>query len=102
MLAAANPCGFALLPAYLSLLVVGEDAPGRPAAAARALVLTAAMTLGFAVVFGVFGLVISPVAGSVQQHLPWFGVAVGLLLAGMGGWLLAGRHLPSFGLTLRR
>ena len=111
MLAAANPCGFALLPAYLSLLVVGDDnvgarprshGPGRPAAAARALVLTAAMTLGFAVVFGVFGLVISPVAGSAQQHLPWFGVAVGLLLAGMGGWLLAGRHLPSFGLTLRR
>src|SRR5690348_1440372 len=90
MLAAANPCGFALLPAYLSLLVVGDDAPGRPAAAGRALVLTAAMTAGFAGVFGVFGLVVAPVAGSLQRHLPWFGVVSGLLLAGAGGWLLAG------------
>ena len=102
MLAAANPCGFALLPAYLSLLVVGDDAPSRPAAAARALVLTAAMTAGFAGVFGVFGLIVSPVAGSLQRHLPWFGVVVGLLLVGMGGWLLAGRQLPAIGLRLRR
>jgi cytochrome c biogenesis protein CcdA len=102
MLAAANPCGFALLPAYLSLLVVGDDAPSRPAAAARALVLTTAMTAGFAGMFGLFGLIVAPVASSVQQHLPWFGVVSGLLLVGVGGWLLAGRKLPAFGLTLRR
>jgi hypothetical protein len=29
MLAAVNPCGFALLPAYLSLLVVGDTSPSR-------------------------------------------------------------------------
>lgn len=27
MLAAVNPCGFALLPAYLSLLVLSDDSP---------------------------------------------------------------------------
>ena len=27
MLAAINPCGFALLPAYLSLLVTGDTSP---------------------------------------------------------------------------
>jgi cytochrome c biogenesis protein CcdA len=102
MVAAANPCGFALLPAYLSLLVVGDDAPSRSAAVARALVLTAAMTAGFAGLFGVFGLVVAPVAGSLQRHLPWFGVTVGLLLVGVGGWLLAGRQLPALGLRLRR
>jgi cytochrome c biogenesis protein CcdA len=100
MLAAVNPCGFALLPAYLSLLVVGDDAPGRPAAVARALGSTAAMTAGFVGVFGLFGLVVAPAAGAVQQHLPWAAVGFGLLLAGLGGWLVAGRQLP--GPRLRR
>ncbi|MFI2369266.1 hypothetical protein [Streptomyces sp. NPDC018833] len=30
MLAAVNPCGFALLPAYLSLLVLGDATPTPP------------------------------------------------------------------------
>ncbi|QPP05666.1 cytochrome c biogenesis protein CcdA [Streptomyces bathyalis] len=102
MLAAVNPCGFALLPAYLSLLVLGEDSPSRGAAVGRALSATAAMTLGFAAVFGLFGLVVAPVAGQVQQHLPWFTVVFGLLLAGVGVWLLAGRELPTLLPKVRR
>ena len=77
MLAAVNPCGFALLPAYLFLLVLGEDRPSRWAAVGRALALTAAMTLGFVAVFGIFGLVITPIAASVPRYLPWHGPAGG-------------------------
>jgi cytochrome c-type biogenesis protein len=98
MLAAVNPCGFALLPAYLSFLVLGDDSPGRRTAVGRALVLTSAMTLGFAVTFGVFGLVVAPAASSIQQHLPWFTIGLGLALLGLGIWLLAGRHIPGFNL----
>ena len=58
------------------------------------------MTLGFIVVFGVFGLVISPVASQVQQYLPWFTVAFGVLVVTAGAWLLAGREVPK--LRLRR
>ncbi len=94
MLAAVNPCGFALLPAYLSVLVLGDDSPGPGRAVGRALALTAWMTLGFVLVFGVFGLVISPVAGQVQQYLPWFTTVFGALVALAGLWLLAGRELP--------
>jgi len=93
MLAAVNPCGFALLPAYVSLLLAGSESLSRPAAAWRAAVLSIAMTSGFAGVFAVFGLVISPVAGQVQRHLPWFTVALGATLALMGLWLAAGRSL---------
>ena len=99
MLAAVNPCGFALLPAYLTLLVLGDDSPGPGRAVARALALTGWMTLGFVVVFGVFGLVISPVAGQVQQYLPWFTTVFGVLVAGAGLWLLLGRELPRVQLT---
>ena len=47
MLAAVNPCGFALLPAYLSILVLGGNQPGRGTAVRRALVSTGCLTLGF-------------------------------------------------------
>jgi cytochrome c biogenesis protein CcdA len=94
VLAAVNPCGFALLPAYLSLLVI-DEASTRRAAVARALALTAGMTAGFVAVFGVFGAVLAPVATWLPARLPWFTVGFGLLLALLGGWLLAGRHLPA-------
>jgi cytochrome c biogenesis protein CcdA len=94
MLAAVNPCGFALLPAYLSVLVLGDDSPGTGRAVGRALALTGWMTLGFVAVFGLFGLLISPVASQVQRYLPWFTVGFGVLLVAVGLWLLAGRELP--------
>jgi hypothetical protein len=46
MVAAINQCGFALLPAYLSLLVIGDSTDGRRSAVGRALALTGAMTWG--------------------------------------------------------
>ncbi len=100
MLAAVNPCGFALLPAYLSVLVLGDDSPGAGRAVGRAAALTGWMTLGFVAVFGVFGLLVSPVAASAQQYLPWFTTAFGVAVAAAGVWLLLGRDLPT--LRLRR
>ncbi len=93
LVAALNPCGFALLPAYLGLIVAGDaDAvPGR--ALARALRMTAAMSIGFVAVFGVFGAVVVPLALSLERYLPWATILIGLLLALAGGWLLAGREL---------
>lgn len=98
MLAALNPCGFALLPAYLTLLVTG-DQPNRVVAVARALKMTAAMTAGFTSVFAVFGLAVAPVAGSAQRYLPWFSLLVGLAILAAGLWLLTGRSitLPRIG-----
>ena len=106
MLASVNPCGFALLPAYLSLLILGTpdeaaEGVGRGEAVRRALMLTAAMTAGFVLVFGVFGLVVQPVAAGAQAYLPWFTLLLGLGLAGIGGWLLAGRAMPSLRLPGR-
>ncbi|PZG18123.1 cytochrome C biogenesis protein [Micromonospora craterilacus] len=98
LLAAVNPCGFALLPAYLSFLVLdGSDGGGRSRAVGRALLLTAAMTVGFVAVFGVFGLLAAPAADVIARHLPWVSVAIGLVLVALGGVLLAGRQLPTVG-----
>ncbi|MGI5149332.1 cytochrome c biogenesis CcdA family protein [Plantactinospora sp. CA-294935] len=96
LLAAVNPCGFALLPAYVSFLVLDEsDSGGRSRAVGRALLLTAAMTVGFVAVFGVFGLLAAPAADAIARHLPWVSIAIGLALTALGGILLAGRQLPT-------
>lgn len=99
MLAALNPCGFALLPAYLTLLVTGEQ-PSRLIAVGRALTMTAAMTAGFTAVFAGFGLLVAPVVVSAQRYLPWFTVVVGVALAAAGIWMLAGRTLPGVRLSV--
>lgn len=93
MLAAVNPCGFAMLPAYLSLLVAGP-ADGR-GAVGRALTATAGLTLGYALVFGAFGLAVAPLADWLRPRLPWLTVTLGVLLALAGCWLLTGRRLPT-------
>jgi cytochrome c biogenesis protein CcdA len=97
VLAAVNPCGFALLPAYVSLLVVGDagTAPRPGAALGRALALTAAMTAGFVAVFGVFGLLAAPAADWLTQRLPWLTIVIGIVLIGLGAWLAAGRQITS-------
>jgi cytochrome c biogenesis protein CcdA len=77
------------------LLVLGDDSPDGASAVGRALTATAAMTMGFTVVFGLFGLALTPVAGQIEQHLPWFTVAFGVLLAVVGLWLMTGRDLPA-------
>jgi cytochrome c biogenesis protein CcdA len=94
--AAFNPCGFALLPAYLGLLVAGG---GRTGAVLRALRFAAGMTVGFVVVFGLVGVVLAPLALSLERYLPVVTVLVGVLLVGLGAWLLAGRTLAIPGLA---
>lgn len=106
MVGAVNPCGFALLPAYLSVLVAGDRTrPEAPRAGARAvrraLACTAALTTGYMAVFGAFGVLLAPLSGVLQPRLPWLTVVLGVALAGLGGWLLAGRSLPAPGAGLR-
>ncbi|MEU1754209.1 cytochrome c biogenesis protein CcdA [Micromonospora matsumotoense] len=93
MLGAVNPCGFAILPAYLSLLVAGP-ADGR-GAIGRALTAAAGLTCGYVVVFGAFGLAVAPLADWLRPRLPWLTVTLGLGLLALGLWLLAGRRLPT-------
>jgi cytochrome c biogenesis protein CcdA len=97
LVAALNPCGFALLPGYLALVVRGDNtATGAWAgiqAVARAALATVAMAVGFIAVFGTFTALTVAAASTVQRYLPYVTVLVGLILVCVGLWLLAGRHL---------
>lgn len=93
LVAALNPCGFAMLPAYLAL-VVRDGESGNPAAVVgRAVAATAAMTLGFVAVFGLFGLLTVSLASTVQSYMPYVTIVIGVALVAVGGWLLSGREL---------
>ncbi|WP_420109126.1 cytochrome c biogenesis CcdA family protein [Mycolicibacter arupensis] len=93
LVAALNPCGFAFLPGYLGLVIAGSGETSRPAALARAALATVTMATGFLTVFGIFGLVVSPLIASAQKYLPFATVVVGVALLAIGGWLVSGRDL---------
>ncbi|WP_407835944.1 cytochrome c biogenesis CcdA family protein [Streptomyces sp. DSM 116496] len=96
-LAAVNPCGFAMLPAYLTLFIAQSSTGGTPsarlAALGRALAATAAMTAGFLAVFGIFGLALAPIASTVQRWLPTVTIVIGAALLLLGIFMLTGRNV---------
>jgi cytochrome c biogenesis protein CcdA len=97
LVAALNPCGFAMLPAYLLLVVRGQQAGQRSGLAAlgRALAATIGMALGFLTVFGLFGALTISAATTVQRYLPYGTAVIGIVLVALGVWLLSGRELTA-------
>jgi cytochrome c biogenesis protein CcdA len=95
LVAALNPCGFAFLPGYLGLVIAGASREtSAPGALARAGAATVAMSAGFLTVFGIFGLLVSPLIAAAQKYLPFATVIIGVLLIALAGWLLAGKDVP--------
>lgn len=92
MAASVNPCGFAMLPAYLAMFLGEQDRHG-PAGVGRAFAVSATLTAGFVAVFGLFGLAIAPLAVSIERYLPWATMVIGVVLVLMGIALMAGRQL---------
>ncbi|BBZ48668.1 cytochrome c biogenesis protein CcdA [Mycobacterium heidelbergense] len=96
LVAVLNPCGFAMLPAYLLLVVRGQQPERRGwAPIGRALAATVGMALGFLTVFGSFGALTISAAATVQRYLPYGTVVIGSVLVALGVWLLAGRELTA-------
>ncbi len=92
--ASANPCGFALLPAYVARqLAPGAEASSRSEALIRALVIGALTTAGFLVVFGSLGTAITLGLHWLTQVVPWLALAIGATLVLAGIAVLAGRRI---------
>lgn len=103
MVSAVNPCGFVMLPTYLALFLgqaaepgertgVGDATAGPDSRAglATALRVSAAVTAGFVLLFGVMGAGISVGLRSLTGFFPWLGLGTGVLLIGIGIWLALG------------
>ncbi len=100
--ATVNPCGFAMLPAYLGLYLGEQDADhiSLPSRLRRAMWVGSIMTAGFILLFGTAGIAIGAGAQSITEYVPWIGLGIGIILAIVGSWLLSGGNLYS-GLALR-
>jgi cytochrome c biogenesis protein CcdA len=97
MLAAVNPCGFVLLPAYL-LYFLGIDS-GQRAPLQRALKVSAAVSAGFLSVFLVVGTISRLFTQWIELRAKYAGFAVGLILMVFGIAMLLGWK-PSFSTAL--
>ena len=96
ILATVNPCGFAMLPAFLAFyLGDGEDSrPGhRAGRIANGLAVGAAVSAGFAGVFITAGLIVSAGLRSLVGYVPGVAVVIGGALVVVGLAMVAGRHI---------
>jgi cytochrome c biogenesis protein CcdA len=87
MVALVNPCGFALLPAYLGYFLGmkdGDERESRLVALNRAQVVGISMSVGFLAVFGVLGLALAGVISSIVDYLPWVTLIMGVGLVVLG------------------
>ena len=82
LVAAVNPCGFAMLPAYLSFFLGIEGETDRHVARAipRALAVSGVMTAGFVVVFALVGTILARLFRSIADQVGWLTLAIGLVL----------------------
>jgi len=91
MVASVNPCGFALLPAYVGAFVAGDDLSTRvDRRVARAVWVSFAVASGFAVLFTVLGTALNVASSPLRGRMPWVTIVVGAVMVVLGAAMLAG------------
>ena len=94
LVATVNPCGFAMLPAYLSYFMgINDESTSRGAHIRNALIVGAVVSAGFLLVFGVAGVLITAGIGVVIDLIPWLAIAVGVGVIILGIAMLFGYQL---------
>jgi len=96
MVASINPCGFAMLPTFITFYLSGDDAQkqvGLDRRLLRAMRIGIGVTAGFLLVFVTMGTVLSAGGRSVVQIAPWLGIVVGISLIGLGLRYLVGQGI---------
>ena len=98
IVSAVNPCGFAMLPAYLGLYLGTNEQDNEDVHPikhlAKGLKVGASVPAGFVALFGVAGIIIGLGARAVVVDiLPWLGLIIGVALAITGSWMVGGGKL---------
>jgi cytochrome c biogenesis protein CcdA len=90
LVATVNPCGFAMLPAYLSYFLGLEGDPDAQRSVLRAVAVGGTLTAGFVTVFAIVGLVIENISHAVLDVIPYATVVIGAGLVLLALAMLAG------------
>lgn len=103
MVSAVNPCGFFMLPVYLTLYLGAEEGNYQDTSIwhrmGKALWVTVMVVAGFGLLFGVVGGIVSAGGYFLMGLVPWLAVVIGILLIALGLWVLAGKSLSVPGIT---
>jgi cytochrome c-type biogenesis protein len=99
MVTTVNPCGIAMLPAFVALHL-GSHKEGFWSESVfkrviRALAMSAIVTLAFVFLFGILGIIVSLGGEPLFEAVPWIAVVIGVFLILLGIYLLFGGHLYS-------
>lgn len=93
VITAFNPCGFAMLPAYLSYFVgatANDETPTTASRVARAGIVGSTVTLGFVTVFGILGLLANELRSTIQKSSAYVALTTGVILFVLGVAMLRG------------
>lgn len=95
LLATVNPCGFALLPSFLSFYLGADEHPDLTTMTRvrQGFAVGSVLSLSFSSVFIITGLVVTAGLRGVLHALPWIAFAVGVLLTILGLAMLSGRRV---------
>ena len=101
MVAAFNPCGAAMLPAYIGYQLSGSAETTDPLKAViRGFYLGGVVTSGFVVLSLTVGLIITVGGDAIFNVVPFAGLGVGVGIALLGLWLLiSGKHMGIWAAT---
>jgi cytochrome c-type biogenesis protein len=91
--AALNPCGFAVLPAYLAYQLGQDAGAARALGAAHGLARGVVMTAGVLTLFALAGSSVGLARAVLLPVLPWLAVLVGAALVALGILLLLHRSI---------
>jgi cytochrome c biogenesis protein CcdA len=98
ILATLNPCGWAMLPTFVSCYLGAREGDYEQRTftnrATEGLTLGVLVTVGFLTVFGIASVIVSAGLRLVVQYMPFAALITGIVLVLLGLWLLAGRSLP--------
>jgi cytochrome c biogenesis protein CcdA len=93
LVAAFNPCGAAMFPAYVGYQLDAVQYSSSPVKSGlRAVVLGLSATAGFVVVFGTVGIILAAGGKAVDTFLPFVGLGVGVIITIVGLYLLISRR----------
>lgn len=94
LVSAVNPCGFPMLPAYMSFFIEFDDESETSSTRVpQALLSALAVSLGFFVVFVGLGVPINAGVTWIYRWMPWLTMVIGVILAAVGLGMLAGHRL---------
>lgn len=94
MIAVFNPCGFAMLPAWIAYFISRDEVDvDRLRNVLRALVVGVTLTLGFVTVFLLLGLAIQLTAADLVSRLPWLSIVLGFGMVVLAVAILFGRDV---------